>query len=368
MTPTFGSVFSGSVTQPLMRGFIHTATDRQVDLFRFDAAIARSQYRQKVTQVMQQVLNQYWELVFAIESYEARRQSKDLALLQYESTQVRVQNGLLAPVALTASRAEIASRERDLLQAEVLIINAENALKQLLAEDPSSPIWDAAILPTDRPDAEESPLSVSSAQDLARQQRPELEQLRHQLSQNRVDNTFYRWERRPTVNLTANMTSIGRTGTVLQRTPDGRAPDATNPAFGGFQSAWRQAFDFDFPAWGVNLTVQVPFRNRTADAQLAQVSVVGSRLSTQMTKTMQSVSVEVRNVFQVIATQRKSLEAARLTTQLFEEQLEAQTARYDAGFSSDFELLRYQRDLVDARVRELRALVDLQQEIGRAHV
>ena len=29
--------------------------------------------------------------------------------------------------------------------------------------------------------------------------------------------------------------------------------------------------------------------------------------------------------------------------------------------STDFELLRYQRDLVDARVRELRALVDLQE-------
>src|SRR6185436_14313189 len=91
--------------------------------------------------------------------------------------------------------------------------------------------------------------------------------------------------------------------------------------------------------------------------------IVGDRLSTQMTKTLQSVNVDVRNAFQVIATQRKSLEAARLTTRLFEEQLDAQTARYDAGFSSDFELLRYQRDLVDARVRELRALVDLQQGI-----
>jgi outer membrane protein TolC len=72
------------------------------------------------------------------------------------------------------------------------------------------------------------------------------------------------------------------------------------------------------------------------------------------------VRVEVKNTVQVIATQRKSLEAARLTTQLFKEQLEAQTARYEANFSSDFELRRYQRDLVDARVRELRALVDLQ--------
>lgn len=77
-------------------------------------------------------------------------------------------------------------------------------------------------------------------------------------------------------------------------------------------------------------------------------------------RTVQSVTVEVRNLFQVITTLKRSLDAARLTTQLFEEQLEGQTARYEVGLSTDFELLRYQRDLADARVREVRALVDLQ--------
>ena len=79
-----------------------------------------------------------------------------------------------------------------------------------------------------------------------------------------------------------------------------------------------------------------------------------------MTRTQQSVIVEVRGSLEVIAMQKQSLDAAHLTTQLSEEQLEAQNARYQAGFSSDFELLRYQRDFVDAKVRELRALIDLQ--------
>lgn len=363
MSPSFSSLLNASVTQPLLRGFLHTATDRQVALSGLDSDIARSQFRQKVTGVIQSVLNQYWELVFAIESYEARRQSKDLAVLQYEGTQVRMQNGLLAPVAVTAARAEIASRERDLLQAEVQIINAENSLRQLLAEDPSSPLWTSSLLPTDKPGGVEPPVSVTAAQDLARRQRPEILQLRLQLSQNRVDDTFFRWERKPTVSLTANLSLVGRAGTVLLRTGGRAVPDSANPAFGGFQTAWQQAFDRAFPTWSVNLNVQTPLRNRTAEAQLAQALIVGQRLSTQMTKTTQSVGVEVKTAFQVIATQRKSLEAAQLTTQLFEEQLEAQTARYQAGFSTDFELMRYQRDLVDAKVRELRARVDLQQAL-----
>lgn len=363
LTPVYSSAVSASVTQPLLRGLVHHAAGRQINLSELDTGIARSQYRLKVTQVMQQVLNQYWELVFAIENYEARRQSKAVALLQYESASVRVQNGLLTPVALTAAQAEIASRERDLLQAEVLIINAENGLKQLLAEDPASEIWTGRIMPSDRPNGEAPSMPLGQAQELARNRRPELQQLGLQVEQNRIDRTFYRWEARPTVNLGATVAAIGRAGTVLQRTENGRVADAGNPAFGRLGSAWSQVWNGGFPAWTLSLNVQVPIRNRAAEAQLFQTRLLGERLETQLAKAQQTVRLDAQNAWQVIAVQRKSLEAARLTARLFEQQLEAQRARYEAGFVSDFELLRYQRDLVDAQVRELRALVDLQQGV-----
>ena len=360
MNPAFSSLFSLAVTQPLLRGFVRTLAERQISVFRLDEEIALSQYRQRATAVLQQALNQYWELVFAIESYEARRRSKDVALLQYESTSIRAQNGLVAPVALTAARAEIASRERDILQAEVQIIAAENALKQLLSSDPASPLWDTSLVPTDRPDVDAEPLTFQQALALAQQRRPEVQQLRLQASQNRVDTAFLRWEKLPTVSVTANLAAVGRSGTVLRRTPEGTAIDAANPALGGLHRTFRQVFDFDFPAWSVGINVQVPLRNRSAAAQYEQARLAGARLATQMTRTVQALSAEARNAVQTIATQRKSLEAARLTAQLFEEQLQAQTARYESGFSTEFELLRHQRDLVDARVRELRALIDLQ--------
>ncbi len=360
VNPTFASVFSASATQPLVRGFIRTATDRLVRNGRLDVDIGDLQYRQKVTQVLQQVLNQYWELVFATESYEARRQSRNLAVVQFENTRLRVQAALLAPVALTAARAEIASRDRDMLQAEVLIINAENSLKLLLSDDPASPIWATEIVPIDRPNPGDVPLTLDAALALARDQRPEVEQLRLQVEQNDVDRTFYSWEKKPTVNLTAGLVSTGKSGTVYQRLTDGRAPDPLNPSFGGYHNSWSQVFGFDFLAWTASINVQIPIRNRSAVSQLEQARIAQARLQTQMTRTVQSVTVEVRNLFQVITTLKRSLDAARLTTQLFEEQLAGQTARYDVGLSTDFELLRYQRDLVDARVRELRALVDLQ--------
>ena len=35
-------------------------------------------------------------------------------------------------------------------------------------------------------------------------------------------------------------------------------------------------------------------------------------------------------------------------------------ARFDVGFTTTFEVLRYQRDLAEAQVRELRAIIDYQ--------
>jgi outer membrane protein TolC len=360
VNPLIGSSLSLALTQPLARGFLATSADRQIDLARLDVDIAASQFRQKVTAVVQQVLGQYWELQYALSVYEARRQAKDLALMQYEGARLRVQSGLLPPVAVTSAQAEIASRERDLLQAEVQIIGAENGLKFLIAADPSSPLWRTAVIAVDTPRPDETAIDVSAAVDLATARRPELEQLRLQTAQNAADRRFYQREKLPTVNLTASLTSVGRTGTVIGRDGALRVADPTNPIAGGYGRGWSQVFGFDFPGWGLGVNVQLPLRNRTAEALLDQATLARSRLDTQATKTLQAVIVDVRNTAQVIATQRKSLEAARLTTQLFKEQLEAQTARYDANFSNDFELRRYQRDLVDARVRELRALVDLQ--------
>jgi outer membrane protein TolC len=70
--------------------------------------------------------------------------------------------------------------------------------------------------------------------------------------------------------------------------------------------------------------------------------------------------VDVRNAYESISTRRKGYEAARVARQLVEEQLQGENKRFEAGLSTNFEVLRYQRDLAQAEVQELRAIVDYQ--------
>ena len=372
INPRFNSTFNVAFTQPLWRGFRKTNTERQIELFNLNSDINERQFEQRVSEIVQQVQNQYWELVYAVEANETQRQSVELAAIQYSNNRKRVEIGVMAPIEITSSQAEIARREQEMIQSEVQIINAQNALKRLLASDPGASIWNVVLIPTDAPQIEDVQISLEESIRTALEKRPELDQIQLQMEQNEVDRSYYRKDGKPSLNLRGNFGSNSATGqvfgTILIDTdgdgiPDssgGRAPVPDDPRFGNFTKAWQQVFGFDFRAWGVFLDVQIPLRNRSNEADLATVLIRERQLLSTLKNQEQMIIVEVRNAYESIATRKKSLEAARVASRLSREQLEGETKRFEAGLSTNFEVLRFQRDLAQSQVSELRALVDYQ--------
>ena len=372
INPRFNSALSVGFTQPLWRGFRETNTERQIELYNLDSDINETQFEQRVSEIVQQVQNQYWELTYAVEANETQRQSVELAAIQHENNRKRVEIGVMAPIEITSSQAEIARREQEMIQSEVQIIIAQNALKRLLASDPRASIWNVVLIPTDVPQIEDVQISLEESIRTAIDRRPELEQIQLQMEQNEINRSYYKKDGKPSVNLRANFGSNGASGqvfgTVLIDTdgdgiPDssgGRAPVPDDPRFGNFTKTWQQVFGFDFMAWGVFLDVQIPLRNRSNEADLATVLIRERQLLSTLKNQEQMIIVEVRNAYESIATRKKSLEAARVASRLSREQLDGETKRFEAGLSTNFEVLRFQRDLAQSQVSELRALVDYQ--------
>jgi outer membrane protein len=372
INPQFSSDLQFSFVQPLLRGFRETPTERQLKLYNLDTAISDSQFQQRVSEIVLEVERQFWELVFAIENYEARRQSMELAIIQFENNKKRAGIGVLAPIEITSSRAEVSSREQEMIQTEVQIIVAENALKNLLAPDPEASLWDVTLFPVDRPGISPLAVSLDEAVQSALGRRPELEQVRLQGSRNDVNRSFLRKQGKPQLNLIATVVSQGVAGQVFrdQRedttgdgVPDttvGREPFLDSPFYGNFSDTWGQALGFDFMTYNLAVEVEIPLRNRTNEAELAELALSDRRLVHRRRQAEQDIVVEVRNAFRSIETQRRRWEAARMARELTAEQLRGENRRFEAGLSTNFEVLRYQRDLADARVGELRALIDYQ--------
>ena len=164
----------------------------------------------------------------------------ELAIVQHRNNVTRVEIGVMAPIEITSSQAEVATREQSLIQSEVQIINAQNNLKRMLAPDPSASIWNLTLIPVDRPRMREVTLTLEEAIEISTRNRPEPERVRLQMEKNEVDRRFYTREGKPTVDLRASYGSLGTAGTVF-KTIAGEVferptqiPDPDDPRFGAF--------------------------------------------------------------------------------------------------------------------------------------
>jgi outer membrane protein TolC len=363
LNPTFGSTFRIDFAQPLLRGAMAGSNGvHQIRIAAYDTRIERETFRQRVIAVVQQVLSGYYELQFAIENYDTKRSSRNLAEIQLENTRLRVQSGMLAGSALTAARAELAQREQDWIQSEVQIVLLQNALRALLSADRASSVWISAMLPVTQPDTRDPAMTLEEALASARAHRPELEIAQLQREQNLLNVRFAANQRLPQVNLTGSLNSPGASAVIVQPRPEDVDPAAL-AYVGGYGSTLSQSLGFNAPGWSAGINVQFPLRNRTLEAQYAQSRIADRRFEAQQKSTRLSVETNVLNVWESLLIQKNSMRAARLAREATEAQVEAITARFDASLATNFEVLSYQRDLANSRVLELRATIDYQQAL-----
>ncbi|MFQ5741884.1 MAG: TolC family protein [Acidobacteriota bacterium] len=370
VNPSFSSGMELDFTQPLWRNLVKTSTWHQIKLVNLDMKISDSQFEQRVADVVQEVQNQYWELVFAINNYEARRQSMELAITQYKDNQARVRIGVLAPIEITSAQSEVASRQQEMIQAEVQIVTAQNALKSLLAHDTRDSIWNLSFLPTDLPRPPAVSQSLEEAIGTALSHRPELEQIDFQVEQTEIDHEYWVGQGKPQVNLRVNWGTQGLSGlTALQdrvdTDGDGIPDTVRNLGFrsGNFIDSLGQTFTADFTHYSVFADVQIPLFNHTNKAQVAQTNIEKSRLLSRRRSLQHLIVVDVRNAYESLTIQKKSLEAAQVARRLAQEQLDGESKRYKAGLSTNFEVLRFQRDLVNSKTQEVRSQVDYQKAV-----
>ncbi|PYV08555.1 MAG: hypothetical protein DMG07_25480, partial [Acidobacteria bacterium] len=185
-------------TQPLRRNFRIDQNRSTILLANLDIKNNDSVFKKKVVDTIAKIQAQYWDLVSAIRDYEIKRESVKLAQIQLDNNKKKVEIGTLAPIGITEARADRASREVDLIQAEQTIYTSENNLRSLISNDRNAEIWHKVIIPTDTAAFKEVKVDLDQAIDTALASRPELEQDDLKLKQNdintRVDLNSKKWK------------------------------------------------------------------------------------------------------------------------------------------------------------------------------
>jgi len=380
------SIFAG-FQQQLLNGFGRSVNTRNIRIANNNRKIADWAFTQQAITTVTNTITAYWELVFARGNVKVQEQAVTVAEKLYNDNRKQLEIGTMAPLDVTRAESELATNRQNLIVAQTLHLQDQQALKNFISKNPLAPNFvNVEIVPTDlplRPEAIEA-ASFEEAVKEAFAKRPELQQSAINLLNSAIDVKATRNALLPTATLSAQYGTVGLAGNQTQitgttNTIAGAAiVDSGGVANGagfvpvtvftptgkivtqaGFGDALSSAFHNTFPDYQVSLNVQIPIRNRSAQADNQRSILTQRQLEAQLQQLKNAALLDVRNTYIALAQDRARVEAAAKARELQQQTFDAEQKKYQLGASTVYLVIQTQRDLISAQGTELRALADL---------
>lgn len=117
--PGYGLSARLSVVQPLLRGFgdnVGESELRQAQLARKSSAATGDRV---ASELLRDVLTAYWELWYGGEAQRIEDRARELAEVELENAEARIEAGVVSPVEIHSFRTNLAQREEGVLAAEL---------------------------------------------------------------------------------------------------------------------------------------------------------------------------------------------------------------------------------------------------------
>jgi outer membrane protein TolC len=356
--PQLSSTMAFNYTQPLLRNFKIDATRQQVLVSRKNREISDVQLQETISATMRNVKNAYWDLVYAINNLAVQRQSLQLAQQSFRDNRARVEIGTMAPLDIVQAEAEVAQREEAVIVAELAIRRQEDQLRALISNPADQPdFWTARLEPTDLATFQPIAVDIDGAVRNALANRTDLTASRKQLENNDVNIRYFRNQSLPDVNALVNYSAFGLSGTFRDLTPT-FPPVEVSRSQRGFGSALSDVFASNYPTWSMQVQINYPIGTSNAEANLARARLQDSQARKQLQSSEMDVVTQIRDLGRTVQTNAQRVESTRASRALAEKRLEAEQKKFTAGMTSSFFVTQAQRDLADARNRELRAIID----------
>ena len=389
LNPQYPTSLNFSLNQPLLRGLLYDDNRHRIAVAKKNVQLTNEQFRQRVTDVITQSVQAYWELDFAYRNLQVQTQAVSLAEQQDASNRRQVTQGLLAPSDVVATQTQLATFQQNVFSAQQTLTVAENNLKSLMLPDRTDLMWGMALQPADRDNSRAALPALDEAVKTALAGRPELAESQLAIEVNQLDARLSRDQAKAQIDAVASVSSTGVAGRVIGAQPNpftsslgpiinginslnaaaGLPPLVISSGTGGvapvFVGGYGQSLsvlgNHDYTTAQIGVQMSLPLRNRTAQAQVAVAGAEGRRLKAVRQQIEMAVELDVRNSLQAVSSARGRLDAAATAREYAERQYGSEQRQFQAGTSTVFLVLQRQTDLIAARTREVRARADVGQ-------
>ncbi|HEV2615854.1 MAG TPA: TolC family protein [Candidatus Acidoferrales bacterium] len=398
------SLFVG-IQQPLLNGFGLLPNMRFILEARNNTQVGKLQFEEQIITSVTQVETQYWILVLDRQAVDLAKQTLADYQRLYDDDQRLLHIGTATPADVVFAESFIATGNQILIGAQANVQVQQAVLINLLTKDPSdSRLKGLELVPTTPlENAPQVPnISVDDAVKEAWADRPELKIDELTLKNDSVETRATKNALLPNLTLSGTYTSVGLSG----NTPGAFITNGTfspnigtpivdqngNPVTfngvptfigvpngtigavvpGGISNAFSQIFHNRSPQYAATLNLNLPLRNRSAQAANAQAQLNERQEQTVHQRNRNTVFSNVTEAFAQVNLDAAQVNAAVKATQLAQQSYDYELKKFNFGNTTTFLVVQYASILNGAKLSELQAktnfeiaLATFNQALGR---
>jgi outer membrane protein len=351
-SPSLTSSFKASVTQHLLQGFGIFVNNRFVYQAINDRRITDSSFRQQILYTVNQVENIYWGLVSAYEDVQAKQHSLDQSTQLESDTRKQLEIGTMAPLDVVQAQSTVAADKQALISSQSALQYQQLIMKQAIARNLNDPALVAApIIPTDRVSIEELSEEKQPVEDLVQtafKQRPELEQAVLTLKNAEIGTKGAKNALLPTLDAYAFYGASGLGGaqspTCINFFEGVPCAPNTFPTV-SYGTVVGHLFNSTGPDKGAGFTLNIPIRNRPAQADQARSLLEYRQAELRLAQLYTEIRMQVVNAQFALTNDRAQVIAARASQDFAQQSLDSESKKLNLGASTAYNVLLQQKNL-----------------------
>ncbi|HEV3218361.1 MAG TPA: TolC family protein [Candidatus Acidoferrales bacterium] len=367
--PSLPAYLIFTVSQPLLRNRGLFPNRAPILIAQRNLHESRATFQAQVSLIIENVVSQYWNVVLARESLSVDRKSVEQAQASYDHDKRALELGGIGPYDIFQSESQLATRKVAVIQAEYFLKEQEDALRlQIGADlDPKVMALDMDLTEAPEPTGELLTVDVGQVIEKAHAKRPEYDVYRDTLAIDDMNIRLAHNQMQPSLGLSGFYEGSSLAGDQI----DNNTTPPTIISATGLGYALAQAAEFTSPTYGFTLSLNLPIKNRAAEASLGTSQVSKRRDLYNQRSNEESIVLEARTAINQLEVAKLSLAEAKIALDLSQKNLEGEQRKYELGTDSLFVLLQTQlqqtaaeQTLVQAEVTYQLALVAVDHATG----
>lgn len=340
LNPAYETDLEFSLSHNLLRGAGRRATTHAIRLAEYDRQTSGAQTKLEVIRVLADVDRAYWRLYAATQALAVVEQQHAVALAQLQRAQRRRDAGTGTEVDVVRARSGLADRVEAIISAQNEIRLQQRALKVLINLPGLGVDSAARVVVSSPPDPVRYEFDPAELASRALDHRMEMLELEIRLARDAATIAFARNEKLPLLALNYTYRVNGLAGSL------GNSADVLS--------------ENEFEDWSIGANAEFPIGNERAKASLAQAILTRLQSLSTRDARIQSITAEVYDAIDQLESTWQRILATREAVVLNARLLDAEKRQFEVGRSTSTDVLDADANLADARLAEIRALVDYQ--------